>query len=756
MVTISWSDAPAGYLPLVALVNDLDMTLTDPTSFDYSPFVMDPANPSSPATLGVNTLDNVEQVRVLNPVPGEWTLTVNGSDVPAGPQTFGVAANVPLVEGLTSISGTVVDADTGTPIANAQVRVFLASGDVGVPTDDNGGFLMYALLTEDALMEITATGYQQQHAWVIEDGDGSAVLFIEMHPGGAANVNGTVFIPGGGSPWPNVTVSVVELPSITSISDLEGFYELNGLPANELLTIRVAESGLSDQQVVFLEPDETAVVDLTPYDPAEDTVGPDGFGYLAVQDTDDHPMAPVYEWVAIDPLEGGPGIRVELPNEETPVVIGLPFEFAYYDSVYTDITANENGFFSFGDRSYLDPAEAADFSNSPLPNPDGPPATVAPFWEDFRAEETNLSYYDDAQEGRFIIEWYDSRQWPDPSTRETFQVILYDQQAFPEHGDWGHLLFQYADVNDLAEAGVGIEDESETIGITIVNDGTYSVGANPVGDESAIYFYRPVADLEGSVALDPEDPQAEVTITVGDFSIQAMGEFLFEDLFPGFAVVDFELEGYESRMIAVELPEGGLLTIPPVTLTRLDVPIEVYYEELNGNFENGASIYWAEPSQDDEIDEFLGLYRVYKNGIMIGETADLTLADDIPYVPDTGYWVTAMYAGGESDSSLHASYLLEVGERLSLIPTEFEVSPPWPNPFNPSTAIQIALPEQAKLTVAVYDLLGRQVTRLVSDENRQAGYHRLVWNATGHASGVYFVRVTAGPHSSVKKVMLLK
>ncbi|HEX04622.1 MAG TPA: T9SS type A sorting domain-containing protein [Bacteroidetes bacterium] len=115
-----------------------------------------------------------------------------------------------------------------------------------------------------------------------------------------------------------------------------------------------------------------------------------------------------------------------------------------------------------------------------------------------------------------------------------------------------------------------------------------------------------------------------------------------------------------------------------------------------------------------------------------------------------------MYAGGESDSSLHASYLLEVGERLSLIPTEFEVSPPWPNPFNPSTAIQIALPEQAKLTVAVYDLLGRQVTRLVSDENRQAGYHRLVWNATGHASGVYFVRVTAGPHSSVKKVMLLK
>ena len=81
------------------------------------------------------------------------------------------------------------------------------------------------------------------------------------------------------------------------------------------------------------------------------------------------------------------------------------------------------------------------------------------------------------------------------------------------------------------------------------------------------------------------------------------------------------------------------------------------------------------------------------------------------------------------------------------IPASYELSRNYPNPFNPSTNIDVSLPGAAKVTVVVYDLLGREVATLANGVY-PAGTHRLVWNAgddAGHpaASGVYFVRLTA-------------
>jgi Subtilase family/Carboxypeptidase regulatory-like domain/Secretion system C-terminal sorting domain len=753
-VTLSWSDPPAGYLPEFTLVNDLDLGLRDPTQFDYIPFVMDPANPSAPATNGVNTIDNVEQIVISNPVPGEWVLGIQGTDIPIGSQTFGIAANVPLVDGITAISGTVTDAATGDPIGGARIRMETPTGELNVGADDEGGFLFYTLMEGDARMTFTATGYRPQSAWAIDDGDGAVVLFVEMYAAESAMVQGSVYSEFG-VPIPGAVVYIVEIPTITATTDVDGLFEMPDVPTGELLTVYCDYVGLVDSRQIFLEPGDIAIAELVVTQGGTGSIGPDGGGYVAVQSGDDNPMAPVYDWVAIDPLEDGDGVRVPMPAEETPVVISLPFEFPYYDSSYTDITVNENGFFSLGDRSDLDPADAADYRNSPMPSSDGPPAVIAPFWEDMRAAETNLSYYDDPIEGRFIVEWYDTRQWPEDGTRETFQVILYDPEIYPEHGDWGHILFQYADVNDLSEAGVGIEDETETSGLTITNDGTYHPNASTITDESAILFYRPTAGIEGVMVLDPPDPEVIVTMTVGNMSVELIGEFSITSMVPSFAVMNFDAEGYEHLTIAEELLDGDIVDLGTITLTRLDTPIDVYYEELNGNFENGASVFWTSPTFG-EIDEFLGLFRVYRDGQMMGETDQLDYQDENAWVEGTMYWVTALYAGGESDSSEHAEYLLGVDGGLSMLPTEFEVAPPWPNPFNPSTAIKIGLPEKANLSVAVFDVLGREVTRLTTGEPRQAGYHRLVWDATGHASGVYFVRVNAGPHSAVKKVMLLK
>jgi hypothetical protein len=99
-------------------------------------------------------------------------------------------------------------------------------------------------------------------------------------------------------------------------------------------------------------------------------------------------------------------------------------------------------------------------------------------------------------------------------------------------------------------------------------------------------------------------------------------------------------------------------------------------------------------------------------------------------------------------------------EELRALPTEYALSRNYPNPFNPDTQIPYQLPEAGDVSLVVYNMLGQQVSALVSDE-QQPGYYRVVWDGKDSrgrqvSSGVYLVRMAAGEFSDVKKVLLLK
>jgi len=89
------------------------------------------------------------------------------------------------------------------------------------------------------------------------------------------------------------------------------------------------------------------------------------------------------------------------------------------------------------------------------------------------------------------------------------------------------------------------------------------------------------------------------------------------------------------------------------------------------------------------------------------------------------------------------------------LPTEYGLDQNYPNPFNPSTEIRYQLPENSQVKLQVFDILGNLVTTLV-DQQMQAGYHSVVWNANRLASGVYFYTFRSGSYVSTKKLMLLK
>lgn len=89
------------------------------------------------------------------------------------------------------------------------------------------------------------------------------------------------------------------------------------------------------------------------------------------------------------------------------------------------------------------------------------------------------------------------------------------------------------------------------------------------------------------------------------------------------------------------------------------------------------------------------------------------------------------------------------------LPLEFELSPNYPNPFNPVTTIRYALPEAVDVNLVVYDILGRRV-RILFDATQAAGYHSVTFDASDLPSGLYLYRLQAGEFSDVRKMILLK
>ncbi len=85
----------------------------------------------------------------------------------------------------------------------------------------------------------------------------------------------------------------------------------------------------------------------------------------------------------------------------------------------------------------------------------------------------------------------------------------------------------------------------------------------------------------------------------------------------------------------------------------------------------------------------------------------------------------------------------------------FKLQNNYPNPFNPTTTIGYTLSERTDVLITIYDLLGKEITTLVS-EIQDAGFKSVQWNATNVASGVYFYQITAGDFVQTRKMVLLK
>lgn len=90
-----------------------------------------------------------------------------------------------------------------------------------------------------------------------------------------------------------------------------------------------------------------------------------------------------------------------------------------------------------------------------------------------------------------------------------------------------------------------------------------------------------------------------------------------------------------------------------------------------------------------------------------------------------------------------------------IIPYKTELKQNYPNPFNPVTTISFSLAYKQNVKLIIYNILGNEIVTLL-DENKGAGIHKVKFDGSNYASGIYFYKIKAGNYFLTKKFLLLK
>jgi type IX secretion system substrate protein len=121
---------------------------------------------------------------------------------------------------------------------------------------------------------------------------------------------------------------------------------------------------------------------------------------------------------------------------------------------------------------------------------------------------------------------------------------------------------------------------------------------------------------------------------------------------------------------------------------------------------------------------------------------------------EVGSLVSYFYRLKQVDFDGTYSYSAEIEISLEM-PTSFELSQNFPNPFNPTTNIRFTLPEASNVKLKVFNTLGEEVVNL-TNRMFEAGVHNVSFDASNFISGVYFYSIEANNFVQVRKMMLLK
>ncbi len=489
-------------------------------------------------------------------------------------------------------------------------------------------------------------------------------------------------------------------------------------------------------------------------------------------------------------------------------LIPLGFSFNLYGTVYTSCYINNNGNITFS-------GPLSTFTPSAFPST-AFGAIVAPFFADVdtRPLGSGLVYYK-LEASRLTITWDSVGYFGNHiDKRNTFQLII-SNGLDPVVGIGNNICFSYSDcewtTGDASggSGGFGPPSTAATIGVNEGNGidyatlgrfcrpGTYYGG--PAIDTNGVSYldcqrYCLDASDTGNIAPVAQNfPAGVVNLNAGT-PYSAQYGFTAPELTQ---IVTGSVTGVPSGMNVVITngltctfdvswnPGVGQVGTHFVTFSGTDSNIIMNINASDGLTSTEVVTYVVEAPLPVEMSSFTS--SVTGRNVMLEWTTagELNNARFEIERSISGNWTKAGEVAGNgtvttsrdysfSDRGLNSgtyNYRLKQidfngnfayhnlsNEVVIGVPSSFELNQNYPNPFNPNTKIDYSVPYDGKVNLTIYDAMGKELTRLV-DNNQPAGYYTIDFNASGFASGIYYYRLEVSGQANfkdTKKMLLLK
>lgn len=252
-----------------------------------------------------------------------------------------------------------------------------------------------------------------------------------------------------------------------------------------------------------------------------------------------------------------------------------------------------------------------------------------------------------------------------------------------------------------------------------------------------------------------------VIVPIYGFSQDTTALRIYREAMPGYRIVGINCNNIIPASGAIHCITKEIGTSNPIWIshsalrntTNNSIPYEIKAVIKNKSGISSAKVYWT-------TDTLLGFSQL--NMTIVADTFRASIPAQ-PYGTKIYYYISATSQNGKTTTkpltapsgNFRFSILQPSIVATSPEIRDFILYQNFPNPFNISTQITFTIPKREFITLTVYDMNGREVANPVMGF-KDAGVHRILYNAEKLASGVYFYRLKAGDFTSIKRMILLK
>ena len=203
--------------------------------------------------------------------------------------------------------------------------------------------------------------------------------------------------------------------------------------------------------------------------------------------------------------------------------------------------------------------------------------------------------------------------------------------------------------------------------------------------------------------------------------------------------------GNLSNLYFLDLGYNELASIPEsfCNLTNLN-----YLWLFNNNLESLPDCFCGLDLDWDNDDN--GGYPYFAIGAnMLCDNVDtcVTESEHFELSLDQFYYSFPVYSPQDCDS---------VSIWANPFPFQYQISQPYPNPFNPVAKLDLTIPFDRKMDIRVFDLLGQELDVISNGEIYKSGIHQISWDGKKYSSGMYFIKINDGIDMQVRKMILIK